>query len=163
MPANAIDVTFGRERVQDLWDEVQPLLLAHWREIAQHQDIPLDPDRDLYAKMEDLGCLRCFVAREIDADNKPGRIIGYSAFVVRPALHYRGSIQAQQDVVFLLPDYRRSRIGVQLIAFADEQLRLEGVQVVHQHQKNAHPALGAVLSRMGYEAVETIWSKRLDR
>ena len=67
-----------------------------------------------------------------------------------------------QDILFLLPEFRGSTVGFRLVKFCDEQLRAEGVQVVYQHVKNAHPMLGAVLSRVGYEPVETIYAKRLD-
>lgn len=153
-----VDVTFQREACSTLWDEILPLLQRHWAEITHYPDIALDVDRATYEKVEAMGFLRCYTVRLAD-----GTLIGYNAFMVKANLHYQQSKQAQEDVLYLHPDYRRSRIGVQLIAYADEQLRAEGVQVVYHHQKLAHPALGAVVRRMGYEAVETIWAKRLDR
>ena len=151
-----LSATFARELVSQLWDEVQPLLEAHWREIAKHKDIPLSPNRVAYGMMETAGILRCFTAR-LD-----GLLIGYAAYMVAPALHYSTSREARQDVLFLVPAFRRSRIGAQLITFADDELRRDGVQVVHQHVKVAHN-FGPLLERLGYEHVEHIYSKRLDR
>jgi GNAT superfamily N-acetyltransferase len=106
--------------------------------------------------MEDLGMLRCYTARVA------GALVGYGVFTVAHNLHYRGSIQAKQDVLFVLPEYRKSRIGYQLIKFCDERLRADGCQVVYQHVKTAHD-FGPLLKRMRYEAVETIYAKRLDK
>jgi GNAT superfamily N-acetyltransferase len=156
MPESAIDVAFQREQAAALWDEILPLLEAHWREITHYPDIALDVDRALYEKLDSMGMLRCFTAR-VD-----GRLVGYAAYLVKANLHYRQSLQANQDVLYLAPEYRRSRIGSHMLLYADEQLRAEGVQVVYQHTKLAHD-IGPVLQRLGYEPVETIYAKRLDR
>lgn len=152
----AVDVAFQRERVAPLWPEVMPLLEAHWREITHYPDIALDVDTVLYERLDEMGMLRCYTARVAE------KLVGYVAFMVKPNIHYRASLQALQDVLYLDPAYRRSRIGVHLIAYADQALRDEGVQVVYQHVKVAHN-FGPLLERLGYEHVEHIYAKRLDR
>lgn len=149
-------VTFQRERLTDIRAEIEPLLELHWREIAHYQDIPLDPDWMLYEHSEDSGILRTYTARH------DGLLAGYGVFFLRHAPHYRNSIQAVQDVLFLVPEMRKTTSGNALIAYADEQLAAEGAQVVYHHQKAQHPALGMVLKRRGYEIVDIIWAKRLD-
>lgn len=149
-------ITYQRERIADLWNEVQPLLEQHWDEISAHKDIPLDPDVARYNAAEAAGWLRAYTAREAKT------LIGYAAFMVAPSLHYRASVQAVQDVVYVAPE-RRGRVGIELLRFANLQLRAEGVQLVYQHQKVAHPALGVVLRRIGYQHVENIWAMRLDQ
>lgn len=150
------DAIYRRERAHELWGEIPDLLLAHWEEIATWRDIPLDPDVEGYCKLEDAGVLRCYSARVM------GELVGYAVFLVGPNPHYRNSIQARADVIFVHPDYRHGRVGLRLIQFADRELAAEGVQVVHHHVKNAHPALGQLLERMGYVATETLYERRLD-
>lgn len=134
------------------------VLLRHWSELTHYPDIPLDVDWNRYELAEKLGKLRAFTARVGD------RLVGYVAFFVDYNGHYRSSLQAVQDVLYLLPEYRaRPRVGLRLIAFADHELAREGVQVAYQHQKLAHPALGRLLQISGYEPMETLWVKRLDR
>ena len=147
---------FQREAVNGLWQEVVPLLESHWREIAHYPDIKLNPDIEAYNTLESKGLLRCYTARV------NGVLVGYAVYVVRGNPHYLDSLQAVQDVLFVLPEYRQSRIGIRLIKFSDEQLAGEGVQVVMQHVKVAHD-FGPLLERLGYEKVEYIFSKRLDR
>lgn len=150
------DVTFQRERLSDIRSEIAPLLEAHWHEIAHYDDIPLDPDWDAYDQSEDLGLVRCFTVRH------DGLLAGYAVFVVRTNPHYRMSKQANQDVLFLIPEMRRSSTGARLIAWCDDQLRSEGCQVVIQHIKAKHN-FGPLLERQGYELVDLIYAKRLDK
>lgn len=148
----------ARETFAQIYAEAAPLLARHWEEIAHYKDIPLDVRVAQYEAAEGIGMLRCFGAR-ID-----GVLVGYAAFFVDHAIHYAGSIQARQDVLFLIPEYRGFGLGMQLIAECDQALAAEGVQVVQQHSKN-DPAIdiGPVLLKSGYESGETVYFKRLDR
>lgn len=149
--------TLQRESFTAIWPEMKPLAEAHWREIAHYQDIPLDPDHQVYDAATASGNVVFFTVRDED-----GRMVGYAGYFVRANIHYRGSKQAVQDVLFLLTEYRRSRIGMALIAYCDDQLRADGVQVVYQHVKVAHN-FGPLLERIGYEHVEHIYARRLDQ
>lgn len=170
---------FARETLTEhLIAEMLPLLSAHWREVAQFQDIPLDVDIATYLNAEASGLARCYTVRtaqETKLYDVPlginevsnsmwrvaGALVGYAVFFVRPNPHYRASVQAVQDVLYLDPSMRGGK-GGEFIGWCDEQLKAEGVQVAYQHAKLAHPQLGIVLSRLGYEPVETIYAKRLD-
>lgn len=149
-------VRFQRETAHGLWGEIMPLLERHWREIAHYPDIPLDPDTVKYDRLEEAGLLRCYTCRVREV------LVGYGVYIVQANAHYRGSLQANQDVLFLAPEYRRSRMGLGLITFADQELRAEGVQVVYQHVKEKHN-FGPLLERLGYELVDRIYARRLDR
>jgi GNAT superfamily N-acetyltransferase len=148
-------VTFQRERAHDLWAEIEPLLEAHYREIATFQDIPLAPDKGRYNGAEDAGTLRCFTAR-LD-----GKLIGYAVFFVSWHAHYATSKQALQDVVFVSAEHRRGRLGLELLRYAENALADECVDVAHHHVKVKHPALGRLLEHMGYEVTEHVYTKRL--
>lgn len=159
-------IQFARESLTAaLINEMMPLLREHWKEVAHFADIPLDVDVDAYLTAEAFGQVRCFTAR----DRTPGSdwtredvapLVGYAVYFVRPNPHYRGSVQAVQDVLYLHPSVRGGT-GFRFIAYCDAQLRAEGVQAVYQHVKVAHD-FGKLLARQGYEMVDTIWAKRLD-
>jgi GNAT superfamily N-acetyltransferase len=148
-------LVYQRERVSDLWNEAGSLLEKHWHEIAHWKDIVLDPDIGFYAAGEAAGLIRCYTAR--DGDN----LVGYVVFFVRHNPHYRASLQAVQDVLFLLPEYRSGMAGVRLIREAERYLASEGVQVVYHHVKRTNK-VGELLVRLGYEIVDEIYAKRLD-
>lgn len=160
---------FARERAADLWPEIEPLLERHWREIATYADIPLAPDRERYNAMDAAGALRCYTARVREKDGlaagsgaTAARLVGYAIFSVAMNMHYRTSAIAVQDVLFVLPEYR-GRAGLGLIRHAERELRAEGVKLIYHHQKVATPALGCLLKALGYEHLENIWGKRLDK
>jgi hypothetical protein len=144
---------FQRERVSDVFEEVLPLLKQHWEEIAHYKDIPLEPDFDLYCKIEEAGALRTYTARGPD-----GKIVGYCVYFVKPNLHYKSSLQAIQDVIFI--DRSHRGFGKSFIEWCDKALCAEGVQVVYQHIKEKHN-FGPMLERLGYELVDLIYARRL--
>lgn len=148
---------FARESSDTVINEIAPLLENHWAEIAHYPDIPVGVDYDAYLRIEAKGALRIYTIR-VGIE-----LVGYALFTVNHSLHYSSSLQARQDVLYLDPTYRRGRVGWKFIAWCDTQLKAEGVQVVHQHAKIAHPQLAVLLPRLGYEAVDVIWSRRLDR
>ncbi len=135
--------------------EIKPLLLRQWKEIAHYKEIPLDPDWDQYYNLFMMGKLKIISAR------KGGKLIGYAIYIVNHNLHYKGSLQAVQDVLFLDEEYRRGTLGTKLIKKADEILQTMGVDVVIHHVKVAHD-FSKILERQGYTLVEKILSKRLN-
>lgn len=147
-------IRYARESIRTVLEEIKPLLRAHWVEIAHYKDIPLLPQWAGYQRAEQEDKLRIYTVRNPD-------LIGYAVYAVAPAIHYSSTLIAVQDVLYLAPEHRHGRVGWRLIEFADTELRAEGVQVVVQHQKIAHPTLGKILERMGYEQQDIIWTRRL--
>lgn len=149
-------LTFNTEQVSDCWEELQPLLEAHYHEIALYQDIPLAPARDRYEALEKAGATRFYTAR-----TESGQLVGYIGFVVGPHPHYATTRVAHQDVVYLDPAYRGHRDGIGLIAWADEQLRADGVRIVYQHVKVAFDWSPALVA-LGYQESDRLFCRRLD-
>jgi GNAT superfamily N-acetyltransferase len=147
-------ISFKKERAQDCFEEARPLLEEHWLEIAHYKDIILDPDYEAYKASEDAGFVRCYTSRD-----ESGKLVGYALYFVRTNPHYRTSIQASQDILFVSKNHRG--MGGRFIKWCDEQLRSEGVQVVYHHIKQAHN-FGPMLERFGYELVDLIYARRLN-
>ena len=147
-------IKFGRELLSNVFDEMMPLFDKHYKEIAHYQDIPLDPIKDEYMAREKAGAVRAFIARD-----EYGAIVGYAVFFVCRNLHYRSSLQALQDVLFIDPAKRG--FGMKFIAWCDEQLKAEGIQVSYHHVKKEHN-FGPLLERLGYDLVDLIYARRLD-
>lgn len=147
---------FSRESLQDNIIEAESLLKEHWGEIAHYKDIPLDPNYDEYINLENAGIVRCFVARS----GRDNSMVGYGVYFVRHNLHYRNSLQAVQDIIFIKKEHRGK--GGAFLFWCDEQLKNEGVQAVYHHVKTEHN-FGPVLERMSYELVDLIYARRLDK
>jgi len=147
---------FQREKVTaSFCEEVAPLLELHYTEIAHYTDIQLNPDFASYIAAEDAGTLRCFTARD-----ESGLLIGYATFFIMRNPHYRSSIQAAQDVLFI--ETTRRGFGMRFIDWCDRELQAEGCQTVYHHMKKKHD-FGRMLERLGYEHVDQIYARRLDR
>lgn len=139
----------------ELCEELLPLLVKHYKEVAHYQDIELDPDFDAYMAMDKAGILRVFTARR-------GReLIGYSIYILKRNAHYKGSLQALQDILFIDP--KKRGFGAKFILWCDQKLKAEGVQVVYHHVK-VKPELnfGPMLERFGYELIDQVYGRRLD-
>lgn len=149
-----VGIRFARESMAAVLDEIKPLLFEHWTEVAHYGDIPLDPAWDAYAKAEELGTLRIFTARANFA------LIGYCIYVVSPGLHYKSTLYANQDILFLGAQHRRGGTGHRLVKFTEGELRAEGVQVMLQHVK-AKRDFRPMLERDGYELIDYVMGKRL--
>ncbi len=149
-------ITYQREPVHGLWPELLPMMEAHYVECYPYQDIGLQVDTALYEQCEDLDCFRAFTARAGET------LIGYAAFFMRHHAHYKLSLQAYHDSLYIAPDWRFGLTGPALIAYTERSLRDEGVQVVSQACK-AGTDVGKLLMRLGYEAMDVIYTKRLDR
>lgn len=148
-------VTYQRETVSELWDELTPLLAKHYQEIAHFPDIPLSPDKLFYEQAEAAGMLRAYTVRV------NGRLVGYANFFLRPNPKYSTSRQAVADNVFLDPAHRRGRLGLGLLTFAHDELAAEGAEVIMHHVKIAHPALGKLLEHLGYAPIDIIYARRV--
>lgn len=142
----------------ELFEEMLPLLTIHYKSVAHYQDIEFSPDYASYLKLADIGMLRIFTARK-EVSNE---MIGYAVFFVRQNLHYKNSLQAVQDILFIHPEARG--FGRRFITWCEDMLRPEGVQVVYHHVK-AKPELNfsPLLERCKYQLVDLIWAKRLDK
>lgn len=151
--SSALD--YAAESIVDIWDEIQPLWVSHWEEIAMYKDVPLDPDKDGYVALQHSGKLKCFTLR-LD-----GKLVGYFFAIVSAHLHYKSTLFAMEDIVYLKPELRGMGFGRSLLSFGEEELAKIGVKVIVHHAKVAHPQLSQVLATMGYEQMDGIWTKRI--
>ena len=153
-------VAYATERLTDaLWGEMSPLWIKHYHECALYKDIPLQPDRALYDRIQANGALRIYTARA-----GSGNLIGYCVVFVAINGHYKSLLQANQDLLYVDPLLRGSRIGVDLIRYTHECLRDEGVGLITQHSKMGDLDIGPMLKRFfKYKEHDIIYSKRLDK
>ena len=106
---------FALESLANVKEDIKPLIKKHWELVALNQGvIKLNPDWEKYAQMDQSGLLRIFTAR------KNNELVGYCVLVVSQSLHYKDHIFANNDVVFVLPEYREGMTGYKLIKYAED-------------------------------------------
>lgn len=146
-------ITFQQEMLCEVVQEVQPLLDLHYRELCLHRDvIALDPQWREYALLEQMGRFVVFTARE------DGRLIGYNAFFLNKHMHYGGFTVAQNDVLFLHPDYRRGTTALKFLDDTEPRCKALGAQKITYHIKFALD-WRPILHRRGYVDEEVMCGK----
>ena len=144
---------FAVEGFDVAYKDAGPLLQAHYEEIAQARDIiKLDPDLNHYRAQERAKKLEVHTARF------DGELVGYSVWLIGPHLHYKESLTAKSDVLFVDKRFRAGMLGVKFIKYTTEQIALRGVQRILMNTKKLHD-FGMLLERQGFEPLETIYSK----
>ncbi|MEX8508454.1 MAG: GNAT family N-acetyltransferase [Leptothrix ochracea] len=135
--------------------EFWPLLEKHRLELATDLErMVLAPRVDQYRALEEAGVLFAIVAR----DN--GAPIGYSVNFLGQHLHYGGLRYAQNDVLYLKPEYRTGQIGRMLIDATECEAKSLGCSMLIWHAKQA-TALEKILPRLGYGVQDIMFSKAL--
>ena len=133
--------------------EVQPLIELHYEELTLHkQVVKLDPDWNRYKSLADQKMITIITARD------KGVLIGYSLFFVSPHIHYKNNIMANNDVLYLHPDYRQGRTGLKLIRKCEQVLQEQQVDKIVWHVKYAKD-FRQILYRLGYEDEDALVGK----
>ena len=141
------------EKVKDCRKEVQPLIEKHWAEIALNQDaIKLNPDWDMYNKLEGLGMLYAYTAREGD------KLVGYFTVVATKGLHYADHVFASCDIIYILPEYRKGRAGLGLIKHVEEDLKSKNISSLTINTK-CHSPFDSLLEHLEFQLTERLYSK----
>ena len=146
---------FKQEFLSTCFEEAGELFKLHYEEIALNQDvIRLNPDFNQYEEAEKIGALKIFTARD------DGKIVGYFAVLVTRSLHYADHIYANNDVIFLHPEYRKGFTASKLIKFALDCLAQDGISMLFINTK-LHRPFDILLQRLGFNHIENVYAKRL--
>jgi hypothetical protein len=148
-------ITLQQETLSQVWDDVQPMLLAHYEELTVGKArIKLAPDRGRYEAMERDGGLAIYTARD------DGRLVGYSAFFLVHHMHYRHNLFALNDVFYLDAERRNDAwLGFRFLRYIDRvRAAIPEIDTIKWHVK-VTKEFGPMLKRLGYAPEETIWSK----
>ena len=140
---------------RDIYLDSYSLLVEHREELTTNKKLmELNPDEDRYDKAEEDGVLLTLAAYEGD------RLIGYSLTFIGSHLHYANFILANNDVIFVTKEFRKTKVGLQLIKETERLSKERGAAMVFWHAKE-NTALAALLPRMGCSVQDIIYSKEL--
>ncbi len=146
-------ISFQVEKIEDIKDEIAPLLEEHWKEVAWYQDkIELKPDMEKYISLDESEKVIAFTMRD------DGELVGYNVFFVNEHMHYREHLYAVNDVIFIKPEYRHRELSATLIKIAEAYLKVKGVSVVTMHMKPNKP-FHSLMKNCGYKQQEFVYSK----
>lgn len=145
-------ITYQVECIDDVRAEIEPMLRAHYEEIATDKDIkPLDIDWDRYYDMEDRGMVRILTARD-----HVGSLVGYFVTFIHRHLHYRQTVTALNDILYVDPEYRGGTTAYRLFKAAIDDVRNLGADILIIHMKVEYP-FRDLLSGLGFHLTEENW------
>ena len=151
--------TLGRA----LADGVEDLIIFNWEEVYPVGGPNLDVDWPRLLMLERAGIYRAITAR------RAGKLIGYNGYFIQPPIRHKAIPWAMNDTLYVDPDFRSSTIGLRLLKESLALLKAEGIAYVthgnlwpdNSTSGKARARFDALLVRMGFEPIETVYVKRL--
>jgi hypothetical protein len=139
--------------VADLLTNGAVLFQQHWSEIALNKELMvLSPDQARYEALEASGNLIVLGAYENDV------LVGYSVSFYTTHFHYSNLTVAQNDLLFLVPHLRGTRMGLDLIYETEREAVAKGAKMMLWHAK-PNTTLQQLMPRLGYGIQDIIYSK----
>ena len=144
-------ILFAVERFKDAIDEARPLLRRHWEEIAKNKGLlKLDPDMEMYDR---IGENLLLVTARCD-----GHLVGYFLWFLIMHPHYRNVSVAEEDLHFLLPEYRRGLTGYKLMKSACQAAIDRGAKLLVAREKIGHEHT-AIMERLGFVPTDIVYTR----
>jgi len=132
------------------------LLPEHMAEMNyfQRTGAKFDPDYAAYIRGQDAGYFVLVTAKD------EGILVGYIVFAVSTHIRYRSTLVAQEDLYYVVPDYRRQGIAKRLFEEAEKVLQKKGVDYIFATTKTYLDRSG-LLEQSGYECFEKKFAKKI--
>ena len=148
-------IKYQQEFLDSVKDEALVLIEDHFSEVYPAREVyDLEMDWDTYAKLEDLGMLKIFTARDGSA------LVGYLWVIVSPNIHSKGNYTACDDGLFVASSHRGKSVAVKLIKFVEKCLKEDGFKTLHLVGTSEKP-IDSLVERMGYKQIETKFQRVL--
>ena len=142
-------ITFKEEHYGNFFAaEFMDLYRANWKEIGGYdkQKIKMSPDWDMYRALGKNGNLVTFTIRDTN------ELIGYNLFIIAQHQHYKNHIVAENDTLYLKPEYRKGYTGYKFIKYCVEELKSK-VDIIKLSMKAEYP-FESVVKRLGFKLLD---------
>lgn len=127
-------ITYQVESFRECLEELKEILTNHYNEVEDGiNKVEFNPDYETYMKYEELGILTLITVR----DDKT--LIGYYLSLEIPMLNSKHILHSLEIGFFIVPSYRKSSIGLNLLKFTESVLKELGVQKMFASSKASHP------------------------
>ena len=137
---------------RELHSELECLMSANLLEISGSR---ASIDVDCYLKMAELGRFVMYVARA------NGVSVGYCGMIMIDNPKEKDFVDAQQDVLYVDPDYRKTGCGLRLIRYVDGDLKEKGVREIRRTSIVGHSVCD-LYKHLGYGESEVVFSKKVN-
>lgn len=146
-------ISYQEESFTLLIPELKFFEPLHWAELGvTKDDVPVDMGWHRYVQLEKEGKVHVATVRD------SGRLIGYHITFVGPHYHYHSTLHGMVDLYYILPEYRKNKVGVGLFKFAEAALKKLGVVRIITGTK-VHLPNDKLFASLGYTMTDTTWVK----
>lgn len=138
------DAVINVEFLKDCLDEIKPVHAQHWAETESYRHgIALNPNYEYMCNAEAQGRFMLFTVRVA------GRLVGNCMMYLSKSTHTQKWV-AEEDTIFILPEYRKGRLGIRLIRYVEDVLLNMGVTEIRVTVKEVNE-VGRLLQHLGYD------------
>jgi len=146
-------ITYQVEDYEDILEELTELYPLHYDEVGMDKEhIKLEPNVDAYRRLRSNGALYIVTVRDGD------KLVGYHKIIVSYHLHFKSLKAAYTDLYFLLPEYRKGFVGINLFKFSEEEMKKIGVKKLYTMTK-VKKDNSALFQRLEYVQAEYAYTK----
>lgn len=147
-------ITFSTSKGKDCIEQLKKMFDAHYQELSVTKNAKLNPDYNIYMKMDEHNMLEVVLCKNDD------EIIGYIVFFISPNLHYKDCLLATEDIYYLKPEYRKGTTGIKMFKFAEKYLKSINVNMIKYGTKT-HLDNSKLFEYLGYNFIEKIFTKEI--
>ena len=148
-------ITYQIEDYETFVPEAMELFKKHAEEMKEALKVDFELDVGHYERLFYLGELLFLTARE------NGVMVGYQ--VIRIAAHNRSKNTkiAQEEALFLLPEYRKGQNGQKLLQLGAEAARHSGAEKYYVTSQEAKP-ISSLLLKVGFKKKAEVYVMELE-
>lgn len=140
-------ITFQEETLEQIRGaELETILKLHVEELSKFS-VTLNPDWDMYQRLEDVNALHTVTVR----DNK--KLIGYYVSIIATHHHYKDALIAENDIHYILPEYRKGWLGYKFLKRVIQLLKDRNVNIILHTMKADHSYL-PITERLGFKLMD---------
>ena len=140
-------ITFQEETLSQIrGKELEDMLKLHSEELTKFS-VSLNPDWGRYQQIENMNALHIVTVR----DNE--KLIGYYVSIITTHHHYRDALIAENDVHYILPEYRKGWLGYKFLKQAIQFLKDRNVNIILHTMKADHSYL-PITKRLGFKLTD---------
>ena len=140
-------ITYQEETLKQIRSkELDEILKLNSKELTKFS-FPLNPDWTVYEQLERTNSLHIITVRD------EGKLIGYYWSIIVQHHHYKDMMIAENDIHYLLPEYRKGWLGYKFLKEVIKLLKLRNIDVIIHSMKSDNSYL-PITERLGFKLMD---------
>jgi len=145
-------ITYQEESYKAMFtSEFRALTEEHWQEVGgfNKEKVKLSVNWDMYKALGKAGNLILYIIKYTD------KVIGYCLFIKALHPHYRNTLIAENDILYLIPSFRKGYTGYKFLKYCVEDLKKK-VDIILLSMKVKH-SYEVIAKRLGFTLMDCLY------